>query len=159
MHQDLARLIVGAALKLDSHPAVALVSAAITPRHDGIGESEERSVIAAFRSQSLDVEPEFVVEHRLEPVARNVSVNVPVDGVAYFHVVSRHALGDGSRGAADPEKPAHHFLARADLGKGAVPARIEIDPERFRMGIERFFFHGVRTEHYYRYSRIIVTLP
>jgi len=125
---------------------VAFVSAAITPRHHGIGESEEGSVIAAFRSQSLDVEPEFVVEHRLEPVARNVSVNVPVDGVAYFHVVSRHALGDRPRSAADPEKPAHHFLARADLGKGAVPARIEINPERLGMRVERFLFHDVRTE-------------
>ena len=146
MHHDLARLIVGAALELDSHPAVALVSAAITPRHHGIGESEERSVIAALRSQSLDVEPEFVVEHRLEPVARNVSVNVPVDGVAYFHVVSRHALCDRPRSAADPEKPAHHFLSRADLGKGAVPARIEINPERLGMRVERFLFHDVRTE-------------
>jgi len=24
--------------------------------------------------------------------------------------------------AADPEKPAHHFLPRADLGKGTVPS-------------------------------------
>jgi hypothetical protein len=87
-----------------------------------------------------------VIEHRLQPGARNVSVGVPIDGVAYFHVVSRHALRDCPGSAADPEKPAHHFLSRANFGKGSVPARIEIDPERLGMGINRFLFHGVRTE-------------
>ena len=59
-----------------------------------------------------------------------------VDGVAHRHVVGRHALGDRAGGAADAEEPAHHFLARADLGKRAVAARIEIDPERLGMGID-----------------------
>src|SRR5204862_4739239 len=146
VHQDLAGLIVGSALKFDSHPAVTLSRAAIASRDHGIGESEERSVIAAFGPQPLDVELKFVVEHRLEPTARNVAVSVAVDGVAHFHVVSRHALGDCSRGAADPEKPADYFLSRTDLGKGTVPARIEINPERLGMGIDRFLFHGVRNK-------------
>ena len=47
--------------------------------------------------------------------------------------------------AADSEKPAHHFLSRADLGKGAVPTGIKINPERLGMSIEDFVFHGVRT--------------
>src|SRR5437879_7042431 len=41
VHHDLARLIVDAALKLDPHPAVALVGTAIAPRHHCIGESKE----------------------------------------------------------------------------------------------------------------------
>src|SRR5207253_6836069 len=88
----------------------------------------------------------FVIEYRLEPGTRNIAFSVPVDGVAHLHVISRHALGDRPRGAADPEKPAHHFLPRADLGKSAVPTRIEINLERLGMGIDRCLFHSVRTE-------------
>jgi hypothetical protein len=66
---------------------------------------------------------------------------VSIDGVAHLHVVSRHALGNRARSASDPEKPAHHFLTRADFGKRAVPSRIEIDPKRFGMGIGCFVFH------------------
>src|ERR1700756_3380557 len=125
MHDDLARLIVDAALKLDPHPAMALVGAAIAPGDYGVGENEERSIIATVLSQALHVEPKFMIEHRLKPTARNVSVSVSVDGVAYLHVVSRHALGDCPRSAADTEKPAHYFLPGANLGKGAVPAWIK----------------------------------
>src|SRR5437762_9987998 len=69
-------------------------------------------------------------------------MSVAVDGVAHFHVVCQHAFGDGSRDAAHPEKPAHHFLSRTDLGKRAVPAGIKINPERLGMAIVRFLFHG-----------------
>src|SRR5262245_19232638 len=71
-----------------------------------------------------------------------------VDCVAHFHVVSRNALGNRARSASDPEKPAHHFLPGADLGKRAVPPWIEIDLERLGMGIDRFLFHGMRMEVY-----------
>ena len=145
MHHDLARLIVDAALKFHSHPAVAFVAAAIASRHHRIGESKERSSIAALLPEPLHVEIKFAVEHRLQPAARNVAVSVSVDGVAHFHVISRHALRDCPGRAADPEKPAHHFLSRANLRKSAVPARIEIDLERLGMGIDRFLFHSVRT--------------
>ncbi len=68
-----------------------------------------------------------------------------VDGIAHLHVVSGHALGDRARSAADAEKPAHHFLSRADLGKRAIPPRIKINSERLGMGIGGFLFHGMRT--------------
>ena len=105
------------------------------------------SMTNATYTQPLHVEIKLTVEHRLQPVARNVAVSVPVDGVAHFHVVSRHALRDCPRGAADPEKPAHYLLARANLCKSAVPTRIEINLERFGMGIDRCLFHGVRTKN------------
>ena len=66
---------------------------------------------------------------------------MPINGVAHFHVVSRHALGDRSRRAADAEKPAHDFLPGADLRERSVPARIEIDLQRLGMRIDRFLFH------------------
>src|SRR6478736_8422674 len=146
MHHGLAGLIVGAALKLDPHPTVALGRAAKAPSHHRICESEKRSIIAALLSQALYVEIKLAVEHRLQPAARNVAIGVAVNGVAYLHVVSRHALRDCPRGAADPEKPAHHFLPCADLRKSAVPARIKINLQRFGMSVDRCLFHGVRTE-------------
>src|SRR5207253_6867674 len=94
----------------------------------------------------LDVKVKFAVEHRLESAARNVPVSLPIHGIADLHVVSRHALGDRPRRATDPEKPAHHFLPCADLGKSTVPAGIKIDLERLGMGIDRCLFHGVTTE-------------
>src|SRR5204863_7204973 len=103
-------------------------------------------IIAALLSQALYVEIKLAVEHRLQPAARNVAIGVPVNGVAHLHVVSRHAFRDCPGGASDPEKPAHHFLSRADLGKSAVPTRIEINLERLGMGIDRCLFHSVRTE-------------
>ena len=144
MHDDLARFVIGAALKLDPHPAVALVSAAIAPRYHSVGESEERSVVAALLAEPFHVEFKFAVEHCLQPAARNVSLGVTIDGIAHLHVVSGHALGDRARSAADAEKPAHHFLSRADLGKRAKPPRIKINSERLGMGIGCFLFHGMR---------------
>ena len=76
-----------------------------------------------------------------------------VNRVAHFHVVSRHALGNCAGSTADAKKPAHHYLPCADLRKRLVPPRIEIDPERLGMGIDRFVFHGVRTRRYQELRR------
>ena len=92
-------------------------------------------------AEPLDVELELVVEHRLEPPARDVALGLPIDGVAHLHVVSGDALRDRARRAAHAEEPADHFLPGADLGEGAVPARVEIDLQRLRMRINRFLFH------------------
>jgi hypothetical protein len=117
------------------------MAATVAPRHHRIGKSEERSVIAALLPEPLHIQIEFPVEHRLEPLARDIALRVPINGVAHFHVVSRHALGDRSGRTADAEKPAHHLLPGADLRERPVPARIEIDPQRLRMRINRFLFH------------------
>src|SRR4030095_7015877 len=86
-------------------------------------------------------EIELPVKHRLQPLARDIALSMPINGVAHFHVVSRHALGDCPRRAADAEKPAHHLLPGADLRERSVPARIEIDLQRLRMRINCFLFH------------------
>src|SRR5437016_11314171 len=117
------------------------MAAAVASRHHRVGKGEERRVIAALLPEPLDVEVELVVEHCLEPPARDITLRVPINGVAHFHVVSRDALRDRPGGAADAEKPAHDLLPGADLGERSVPARIEIDPQRLRMRINRFLFH------------------
>src|SRR6266436_9487955 len=117
------------------------MTAAVASRHHRIGKGEEGSVIAALLPEALHIEIELVVEHCLEPPARDITLRVPINGVAHFHVVSRDALRDRPGGAADTEKPAHHLLAGADLRERSVPARIEIDLQRLRMRINRFLFH------------------
>ena len=141
MHHDLARLIVDAALEFDSHPAVEFMAAAVASRHHRVGKGEEGSVIAALLPEPLDVEIKLVVEHCLQPPARDITLRVPINGVAHLHIVSRDALRDRPRGAADAEKPAYHLLPGADLGERSVPTRIEVDPQRLRMCINRFLFH------------------
>ena len=142
MDDDLARLIVRMRLEFYAHPTVALVAALEAARHHGIGESEERSVVAAALAEPVEIELKLVIEHRLQPVARHIALGLAVDRVAHRHVVGRHALRDRPRRPADAEKPAHHLLSGADLGKGAVKARVEIDPERLLMRIDcAFGFH------------------
>jgi hypothetical protein len=134
-------LIVRAALEFDSHPPVEFMAAAVASRHHCIGKGEERSVITALLGEPLHIKIELAVEHRLQPLARDITLRVSIDSVTHFHVVSRHALRDRARRAADTEKPAHHLLPGADLSERSVPARIEIDLQRLRMGINRFLFH------------------
>src|SRR5204862_1952203 len=50
--------------------------------------------------------------------------------------VGRHGLGDGAGGAADAEKSARDFLARANLCKRPVLGRIEIDLQRLSVGAD-----------------------
>ena len=107
----------------------------VAPGHNSVGEGEERRGVAALFTQALQVELVLMIQHRLETSGRHVPVGLAVDGVAHRHVVSRDRLGDRACCAADPKEPARHFLARTDLGDGAVPARIEVDPQRLLMGV------------------------
>ena len=129
-------------LELDAHPTVALVVALVTARRHRVGKREKCRAIPALRLEPVQVELEFQVQHRLEPAPRHVTVRGTVNRVAHRHVVGRHALGDRPRRAAHPEKPAHDLLPRADFREGAIPARVEIDPESLLMGIDDFVFHG-----------------
>ena len=74
-----------------------------------------------------------MVEHGFQPLAADITLGVAVNGVADRHVVGGDGLGDGARRAAHAEKPARHLLARADFGKGAVLAGIQIDLQRLLM--------------------------
>ena len=66
VQDDLARLVARVRLELHAHPAVALVAAPVAARDDGVGEGEERRVVAALVAEPLEVELELVVEHRLQ---------------------------------------------------------------------------------------------
>jgi len=135
VHDDLARLVVRLGLELHAHPAVALVAAAVAPRHHGVGEREEAVRVAAVVVEPLDVELELLVEHPLQPAHGHVPLCLAVDRVADGHVVGGDGFRHGTRGAADPEEPADYLLAGPDLRDRPVPARVQVDPQRFLVSI------------------------
>ena len=142
VEDDLAVLVARMGLEPHAHPAVALVGALEVARRNGVGEHEERGRVAAALAQPAEVQCVLVVEHRFQPLPADVAVALAVDGVADRHVVGRHALGDRAGGAADAEEPAHHFLPGADLGERAVAAQVEIDGQRFALGVRTLVRHN-----------------
>src|SRR5579884_1052788 len=67
-----------------------------------------------------------MLEHALEPLARDVTLGLAVNRVTDGHVIGRNGLGNRPGRAADFKKPARHFLPRTDFGKRAVTRRIQI---------------------------------
>ena len=102
----------------------------IAAGHHGVGEGEERVVVAPLLVEPLQVELVLVVEHRLQAPPADVALGLAVDRVADRHVVRRHRLGDRAGRAAGPEEPARHLLPGADLRERAVPPGIEVDLQR-----------------------------
>ena len=78
---------------------------------------------------------QFAVEHGLESGARNVAIAATVDGVTDGHVIGGDAFGDGAGGATDAKEPANDFLTGSDFGKGAIPARVQVDLESLVVGV------------------------
>ena len=128
---DLAVVVPRVSLKFDAHPAMALVGALIVAGRHGVGEGEESSAVSPRGLQPLQIEAVFVVEHALQPLARDVALATAVDRIADGHVIGGHGFGNRAGRAADLEKPARDFLPGADFGKSAVEERIEIDLEGF----------------------------
>ena len=129
MDHDLAVVVARVRLELHAHPAVALVVALEAASHHRVGEGEEGGVVPSPVTQPREIQLVFVVEHRLQAFLADVARGVAVDGVTDLHVVRRDALRDRTGRAADAEEPAHHFLARADLGEGSIAAGVEIDSQ------------------------------
>ena len=137
VEDDLARLITGMGLELHPHPPVTLVAPLVAAGHHGVGEREERGGVAAQVAEPVEVEAVLVIEHRLEPRRRHVTVGLAVHGVAHCHVVCRHRLGDGPRRAPDTKEPPDDLLPGPDLRHRPVPTGIEVYPERLLVGVDR----------------------
>ena len=135
MDHDLAGAALTLCLELNSHPAMALVSAMKISSSDRIGENKEIGALPSCGSKALKKQVKLVVEHSLEPLAGDIARRRAVDGIADGHIVRRDGLRDGPRSAAHLKEPAHHFLTRTNLRESAVEAGIEIDCQCFLMRI------------------------
>ena len=81
-------------------------------------------------SELLDNLLEFLLEHRLQPLAADITLGLSIQRVAHAHVIRRDCLRHRPGRPADGEKPSRHFLPAADLGKSSVGARVEIEFQR-----------------------------
>src|SRR5206468_2645430 len=94
---------------------------------DGIRKCEETPRPAAVPFEPLKQLSELLLQHGLETLPADVSFGGTVEPIADSHVVCGNRLGHRTRRAADGEEPARNLLPAADLRKGAVPSRIEIE--------------------------------
>ena len=133
MDDDLRRLAARLGLKTNAQPAVRVVVPRITARHHRVGKDKKPGRRPAFFPQPFQQQPVFVIEHRFQALAADVTIGVAVNGVADGHVVGGNGFGNRAGGAAHAEKPARHLLPGADFGKRAVFGRVQVDLERLLM--------------------------
>ena len=127
MEDNLVGLGARRRLKADSHPAVGLVRALIGTRRNSVGKGEKGFLGTRLLVKTLDQQIVFVIEHFVETLAAHEPGALSVDGIGKGHVVGGDRLGHGSRGPADMEESAGHFLPRPDLGKRAVDRLGHVD--------------------------------
>ena len=135
MDDDLRRFFAWLRLEFHAQPAVTVLLMRKTARGDRVGEHKKSALVAARLVEPLQEQIELVIEHGLEAFAADITVGRAVNRIADGHVVGGNGFGDGARSAADVKKPAGDFLAGADLGKGAVFLRVEIDLRRLLAGV------------------------
>src|SRR6478735_5358989 len=75
-----------------------------------------------------------MIDHRRETSRGNIAFGMTVNGVAHRHVIGGNRLGHEARGAGGAEEAVRRFLARTDLGEGAVNQRIEVQLLGFVVG-------------------------
>ena len=75
-------------LKAKAHPTVAFVQRTVPARANGIGKNEELGRDPAFFIQPLVQQAVLVIEHVLQPLARDVALARPINRVTHHHVVS-----------------------------------------------------------------------
>ena len=142
VEQHVAGIAPGLGLEAQPDPPVLLVVAFVIARGDGVGEREEARPGATRRPQTLGHQLVFVVEHRQQPLARDIARPGAVGVVADRLVVGADRLCDGAGGGADGEEPPCDLLPRADLGEAAVDRSLEVDRQRLGVGV-----FGVKLAH------------
>ena len=131
MKNDLRGPLVGLMLEANAHPAASVPGTLIAACGNGVGEGEESLAVAAIAFELVQQRLEFLLEHRLQALAADISLGGAVDRVTDRHVVGGDGFGDGSGSAADCKKPASHFLPAANFGEGAVGGGVEVDGQCF----------------------------
>src|SRR5437868_12238354 len=110
---NLARFSSVAGLEANAEPAMGLAMLFKAACDDSVGKHEKRALMTELLVQPLDQQMVFVVEHRLQTLAADVTAGRPVNRIAKRHVVSRHRLGDRSRCTSHVEESSCYFLTGA----------------------------------------------
>ena len=108
-------------LKTQSHPAMALFLGITEPtRPDRIRQGKKGRVFTALGCQAFVDDLILMIQHRPQPLPRDIPRTRSVNRVAHGHVISGNRLRDRPRSPAHPEKHRRRLLPRPDLGEGAV---------------------------------------
>ena len=138
VQQDVVCRAAWLRLKPESDPAVRIVRPGEVARGDGINEGEEARVRPAGIVQLREKVGPFLIEHCLQSLPGYVARPGAIEIVADFLVVGGNGFGDCGRGAANYEEPVRDFLSGANLCERAEGGCIEIQCERFMVGVEFF---------------------
>jgi len=130
MDNDLTVFVTWMCLEFYTHPAMTFCPALVTLSRNSIGEREKRTGLTAMLKESVQIEFMFLIKHRLKSFAANVTIGATIDGVADFHVVSRHALRNCPGSPANSEEPPDDFLSGTDFGERSITSRIKIYTQR-----------------------------
>ena len=101
-----------------------------------IRENEKRFLRPDLCIKPFHQEIIFVIEHLLKTHPAHMPVRGTVNRIAECYIVSGHRFRDGTGRSAHTEKPARHFLPRADLGKRPVLFGIQINLESLLVGAD-----------------------
>src|SRR5205809_7678154 len=107
-------------MKTDVDPTASFVMLLKTASSHGVGKDKKTALRAKLLIQPLDQQIVFMIKHRPETDAADITVGRSINRIAERHVVSRHRLCDCARGAADKKEPACNFLAGANFREGPV---------------------------------------
>ena len=148
MQDDVIGFLPGCALKANAHPAQTILLPTETAGGHRIGKHKKARFSTALGSQPFVQQPVLVFEHVMQAFLTNITARLAINRIAHRHVIGAHALGHRPGRAADTKEPPRHFLASANLGKGAVLVAVEIDRLRFLRGAEARLLHRLLLRHY-----------
>ena len=117
MQEDVIALSAGLVLKANSHPAMTFVGAREVSCRNRVGERKETGTRTSAPFQLGQKQIPFAVQHRFEPLHRNIPRPRSIKVIAHFFVVCRYRFCDRAGSRSNPQKPARHFLASTDFSK------------------------------------------
>jgi len=127
VNQDLTALVPGMSLKFHPEPAVAFVRSMEISCGNRVCKSEKGGGISSIKLKALQIEILFISQHRLQPLATNITGTFPVNRITHLHIVGRNTFGNRPGCPSGLEKPPDNLLPGTNLRKSPVAPLIKID--------------------------------
>ena len=90
-------------------------------------KSEKGGGISSIKLKALQIEILFISQHRLQPLATNITGTFPVNRITHLHIVGRNTFGNRPSSPSSLEKPPDNLLPGTNLRKSPVAPLIKID--------------------------------